>query len=305
MALDDSRATTGHGKNEHMQPSTEREQARSQEDERFVPVIVKRTDEARRHPDDTLRMAIKEGLEQLNRPPVSLFLSAVGAGLILGFTAMSVAVVNTLVAVMDWWDLERLATALVYPLGFVVCLMSGVELFTEHTATAVYPVLDRRAGVWRLLRLWVLVGCGNLLGALASAGLLTAADEVIQAKRGYIEIGNHLVGAATLPLLASALLAGWLMALGAWLILATPPTVSQLMSIYIVTFLIGIGGLHHSIAGAAEMFTAYLISDAFTLGQALRFIGLAMIGNLLGGSLFVAGLNYAHIRHSQSVKPAD
>jgi formate/nitrite transporter FocA (FNT family) len=97
----------------------------------------------------------------------------------------------------------------------------------------------------------------------------------------------------------SAILAGWLMALGAWLILATPPTVSQIVSIYIVTFLIGVGGLHHSIAGSVEMFTALLMSDEFTLGQSGRFIGLALFGNLIGGSLFVAVLNYAHIRETR------
>lgn len=283
--------------------STERERERTREDEQYVPVIVKRTDEARRHPDDILQVAIAEGLEQLNRPPASLFLSAIGAGLIVSFTAMAVAVVSALVADVDWPALERISTALVYPLGFVVCLMSGVELFTEHTATAVYPVLDRRSKPWRLLRLWLLVGSGNLLGTCVSAGLLTAADEVVGARRGYIEVGRHLVDIDLLPLLVSAVLAGWLMAIGAWLILATPPTVSQLMSIYIVTFLIGLGGLHHSIAGSAEMLTAYWIGDEFTLAQVIRFIGCAMIGNLVGGSLFVAGLNYAHIRKSQATRP--
>lgn len=280
-------------------PATERGKERTREDKRFVPVIIKRTDEVRRHPDDILQSAIEAGIEQLDRRPFSLFLSAAGAGLILGFTAMSVAVVTTIVET-DGALLERLATAVVYPLGFVICLTSGTELFTEHTATAVYPVLDRRFGIGRLLRLWFLVGVGNLLGTLASAGLLTLADDVIQARAGYVEIGRHLVGTATVPLLASAVLAGWLMALGAWLILATPPTVSQLMSIYIVTFLIGLGGLHHSIAGAAEMFTALLIGEEFTLAQSLWFIAQAMIGNLIGGSLFVAGLNYAHIRESQT-----
>jgi formate/nitrite transporter FocA (FNT family) len=285
---------------EDPKPVTERELERAREDEDFVPVIVKRTDEARRHPDDVLQKAIEAGLEQLNRPPGSLFLSAMGAGLILGFTAMSVAVMSTVAGELGWTALERVATALVYPLGFVVCLMSGVELFTEHTATAVYPVLDRRAGPRRLLRLWLLVGIGNLIGTLASAALLTAADDVIVAHDGYVEVGRHLTEVAAWPLLASAVLAGWLMALGAWLILATAPTVSQLVSIYIVTFLIGLGGLHHSIAGAAEMFTAYMISDEFTAGQSARFIGLALAGNLVGGSLFVAGLNYAHIRKSQA-----
>ncbi|MDX1388465.1 MAG: formate/nitrite transporter family protein [Acidobacteriota bacterium] len=278
---------------------TERARQRAEEDERFLPVVVKRTDEARRHPDDILQAAIDEGVEQLQRPPLSLFLSAIGAGLIVGFTAMAAAVVKTAFIGVEWPLLERIATALVYPLGFVVCLMSGTELFTEHTATAVYPVLDRRSGVGYLFRLWFLVGAGNALGTVAIAGLLTSADTVVGAREGYVSIGHELVGVQTLPLLASALLAGWLMALGAWLILATPPAVSQLVSIYIVTFLIGLGGLHHSIAGSAEMFTAYFLDGGFSLLEGLRFVGLAVVGNLIGGSLFVASLNYAHIRTTQ------
>jgi hypothetical protein len=64
---------------------------RLEEDHEFVPVIVKRTDESRRHPDDVLVTAIAEGLEQLSRPALSLGLSSIAAGLILGFTAMAVA----------------------------------------------------------------------------------------------------------------------------------------------------------------------------------------------------------------------
>jgi formate/nitrite transporter FocA (FNT family) len=91
------------------------------------------------------------------------------------------------------------------------------------------------------------------------------------------------------------------MALGAWLILATPPTVSQLASIYVVTFLIGLGGLHHSIAGSAEALVGYLTSSEFTIYEVLRFIALAATGNLIGGSLFVAVLNYGHIRKSREL----
>lgn len=278
---------------------TERSIERAREDERYLPVIVKRTDEARRHPDDILSYAIAEGLEQLDRPTFSLALSSVAAGLMLGFTAMAVAVVTAAVEPLPWSGLERLATALVYPFGFVICIMSGTELFTEHTATAVYPVLDRKASARSLLRLWLTVGIGNLLGAAVSAGLLTAVDEVVHAREGYLAIGRHLVAFHSLPLFVSAVLAGWLMALGAWLILATPPTISQMAAIYVVTFLIGLGGLHHSIAGSVEMFTAFLIGDEFSAGQTFRFIGWALMGNLLGGSCFVAALNYAHIRRSR------
>jgi len=278
---------------------TERSKERTQENDRYVPVIVKRMDEVRRHPDDVLEYAIQEGLEQLDRPALSLFLSAVAAGLIVGFSAMAVAVVVTVTADLESPLVSRLLMATVYPLGFVMCVMSGAQLFTEHTATAVYPVLDHKAHFLRLLRLWGIVVVGNLLGTLIGAGLLTAVDDVTGARDGYVEIGQHLVEFQFVPLLISALLAGWLMALGAWLVVSTHPDISQFVSIYIVTFLIGLGGFHHSIAGSAEMFTAYFISDHFTWTQCMRFIGVALIGNLIGGSLFVAVLNYAHIRKTQ------
>lgn len=282
--------------------TTERELERREEDRDYVPVIIKRTDQSRRHPDDILESAIDEGMEQLQRNFFSLFLSALAAGLILGFTAMSVAIVEDQIQSMGGEINPRLITAFVYPLGFVMCIMSGTQLFTEHTATAVYPVLDRRANAWQMLRLWVIVLLGNLLGALLISFLLEAAEPVIHAQSGYLSIGHHLVEYDSWALLVSAILAGWLMALGAWLIMSTAPMLSQIVVIYIVTFVIGIGGLHHSIAGSVEIFSAYFIGHSLNLGQVARFISVAVVGNLIGGSVFVALLNYAHIRKTQSVE---
>lgn len=279
--------------------TTPRGKARMRENDAYVPVIVKRTDETRRHPDDILDAAIEEGLEQLVRPPLSLALSSVAAGLILGFSAMAAAIMTTLTMDLGSEALLRLSTGMVYPFGFVLTVMSGAELFTEHTATAVYPVLDRRARPGALLRLWGIVAGGNLVGAACSATLLLLADPVIGAESGYLAIGDHLTEYAAFPLFVSAVLAGWLMALGAWLIVATPPAVTQLLAIYIVTFLIGLGGLHHSIAGSVEIFAAFGLSEHVKLGDVVRFLGLALAGNTVGGSFFVAVLNWAHIRKSR------
>jgi formate/nitrite transporter FocA (FNT family) len=278
---------------------TEREVEREEEEKEFTPVIIKRVDEALKHPDDILEKVIHEGLEQQNRAFLSLLLSAMAAGLILGFTAMSVATAESQMLLLDTAISSRFVTALVYPLGFVLCIMSGTQLFTEHTATAVYPVLDGRGDLRKMLRLWIVVIVGNLLGAMISAVFLVLAEGVIQAEMGYIEIGKHLVAYTAGPLFFSALLAGWLMALGAWLVMSTAPALSQMVSIYIVTFIIGAGGLHHSIAGSVEIFTAFLLSDLFSPLQVFRFVGIAVIGNLIGGSIFVALLNYGHIRHTQ------
>lgn len=94
----------------------------------------------------------------------------------------------------------------------------------------------------------------------------------------------------------SAILAGWLMAIGAWTILSTHSTSSQILCIYIATFLIGIGGLHHSIAGSVELLVALFTSSQILLIDVVPAIAVILLGNAVGGSVFVALLNYSHIR---------
>ena len=89
------------------------------------------------------------------------------------------------------------------------------------------------------------------------------------------------------------------MAQAAWLVTLSPHTSGQILAIYLVTFVIGVGGLHHSIAGTNEWLIAAFVGNDVTLGAGLRFTGLALIGNTIGGTIFVAILNYVHIRGSQ------
>lgn len=273
----------------------ERARERQMESSNYVSVIVKRTDETFRHPDDILEKAIEEGMEQLSRPNLSLLLSSIAAGMIICFTVMAVGVMASIVGDLSI-GFNRVMVALVYPMGFVLCILSRTQLFTEHTATAFYPILDSRASINMMLRLWGIVIFGNLIGGLISSGLLAAADSVIHAKAGYLIIAQHMMSFSYLSLLVSAILAGWLMALGAWTILSTYSTISQILCIYIVTFVIGLGGLHHSIAGSVELFVAYFTSDELFLSDIGPTILVILIGNAIGGSVFVALLNHGHIR---------
>jgi len=280
-------------------PDRTRVKLRKEEDENYIPVIIKRSDDTGRHPDDALENAIEEGVEQLCRPVISLFLSAIAGGLIVGFSAMAVAVVLTATLELQTHAIvARIATALVYPLGFIVCILSGAQLFTEHTATAMYPVLDGKAKIFQLLRLWAVVIIGNLLGAFCSAFLLYLAREVIGAEAGFTEIGYHLTHFSNGSLFISSVLAGWLMATAAWLVASTSQGQARITVIFVVTFLIGLGGLHHSIAGSVEMFAAVFYDSQFTIPAAARFISIALSGNVVGGVFFVALLNYAYIRRT-------
>jgi formate/nitrite transporter FocA (FNT family) len=146
---------------------------------------------------------------------------------------------------------------------------------------------------------WGIVLAGNLVGAALSAVLLLLAEPVIGAREGYGVVAHHLVDPSTGALFASSVLAGWLMAMGAWLVLATPPGVAEVVSIAIVTGLIGLGGLHHSIAGSVEAFLGWWVAGAIGPWDVLRFVAVAAPGNLVGGSVLVALLNHGHLRSTQ------
>lgn len=284
-----------------MEPNIEptaRSIERSAEDQTYVPVIIKRIDAVSRHPDDTLEKAIKEGMEQHERTKSSLLLSSLAAGLILGFVGMSVAVVSNALPVDMDGLLRRVITASVYPLGFIVCVTSGMQLFTEHTASALYPVLDGKITKRALINLWIIVLIGNLIGTFISSIMLYLADPIVLSGDGYLMILDHLLHFDFMEIFISAILAGWLMAQGSWLYLATPPSSAQIICIYIVTFMIGLGGLHHSIAGSAELFSGLFHAENPDYLGALGFLTSAILGNLVGGSVFVGLLNYSHIRQT-------
>lgn len=57
-------------------------------------------------------------------------------------------------------------------------------------------------------------------------------------------------------MLLSAVLAGGLMGLLTWMVTASRDTVGRIVVVWITTFVIGIAGLHHSIAGLIEVLTA-------------------------------------------------
>ena len=140
---------------------------------------------------------------------------------------------------------------------------------------------------------------GNFTGTFLGSILLYLADSVIGAGPGFIQVAEHLFHFSGFEVFISAILAGWLMAQAGWLIHSTPSASSQIICIYIATFIIGFGGLHHSIAGSAEIFSALLHSQNPNLYGSLVFLSSAVVGNLIGGSFFVAILNYGHIRKTQ------
>jgi formate/nitrite transporter FocA (FNT family) len=95
-------------------------------------------------------------------------------------------------------------------------------------------------------------------------------------------------------MLASGVLAGWMMGLLSWLVTASRDTVSQVFFVWLVTFSLGFAHLHHAVAGTVEVLAGAFSGQGITLADFGRFLGIVTLGNMIGGVVFVAILKFAH-----------
>lgn len=240
---------------------------------------------------------IHTGVAEYDRSNLALFISALAAGLEVGFSVFLIGTMFTLLNGSADLHTLHLVTAFCYPIGFIFVIIGRSELFTEHTTLAVLPVLKGWAKITDLLKIWGIIYVGNLIGGYLIGFILT----VIGPQKEIIDIeffallANDMVDHPAHIILGSSILAGWLMGLLSWLVTSSQETISRILLIFLVTSVIGLGGLHHAIVGSIEVFTGLITSDKITFGDYAHFQFWTTIGNIIGGVVFVALVKYGAI----------
>lgn len=262
---------------------------------------------AKRPPREILRQEIHEGVESMRIKTLGLFISGVSAGLDIGFSPLLISVMETRTQGVLSKPVAEILSANMYSLGFIFVVLGRSELFTEQTTLAVLPVLNRNETLGSLLRLWATVFLANLIGGVGFAaitakvgpGLGVFAPEVLG------QIAHQELAHSSGMLLVSAILAGWLMGLLSWLVAASRETISQLLVVWLITWVIGFAHLHHVIAGSVQLFMAEFSGQGVGLAEIGRFLACATLGNIIGGSIFVGLIKYGHIAWSEPIGDAE
>jgi formate/nitrite transporter FocA (FNT family) len=255
-------------------------------------------DEAQKSYHTGLEQQVVEATGELERPAAGLLLSSFSGGLDLGFGPFLMAVALTLVSGAWSHQASQILLANAYAVGFLFVVIGRSTLFTERTTSAVLPVLARKARIHQLLRLWGLALAGNLLGVTVIAAIIALLGPALGVvhKSALAEIAHELVRQPWPVILLSAVLAGWLMGLMTWLVTAARDTTGQILAVWITAFVLGLIGLHHSIAGSIEILMALFAGAGPTFADFGKFLLWAVLGNAIGGSCFVALLKFGHVK---------
>jgi formate/nitrite transporter FocA (FNT family) len=245
-----------------------------------------------------LHHEIVEGLVVMDRPFLELFLSGVSAGLDIGFSLFFMAVMWTQAEGKLPTPIVHILIANMYSLGFIFVVLGRSELFTEQTTLAVLPVLSGQASVRGMLRLWLIVYAANLVGAASFAGLVNLIGPALGVidPAAFGAIARKLTDHPASVIVLGGIFAGWLMGLLTWLVAASRDTVSQIVLVWLIATSIGFGGLAHVVLGSVEVLAAVFAGQGVTLGQYAHFLGWTTLGNIVGGTLFVALIKFGHAK---------
>jgi formate/nitrite transporter FocA (FNT family) len=235
----------------------------------------------------------KQGDEELNRPMQALAWSGLAAGFSMG---MSLVVEGLLQAHLPDTPWRSLVVNLGYPFGFLMVIGGRQQLFTENTLSPIIPLLERRdrATLWKVIKLWIAVLAANLTGVHIAAWVLSNTQTFKpDVQHAFEVIARDAIAVGFSAALLRGIFAGWLIAMMVWILAVLDN--ARLPVILIMTYVIGLGGFTHIVAGSAEalflVWNGSLSWWSYAGGYALP----TLIGNLVGGLALVSALNHAQV----------
>ncbi|HLZ91006.1 MAG TPA: formate/nitrite transporter family protein [Candidatus Acidoferrum sp.] len=235
----------------------------------------------------------REGEDELKRPTSALAWSGLAAGLAMGFSLVAEGLLAAHLPQADW---SPLISKLGYSVGFLMAILGRQQLYTENTLTVILPLLLHKnaATLASVAKLWGAVLASNLVGtylfALCLAKIAVFSPHVQQT---LLSVSSEGSGAAFGVTLTRAIFAGWLIALMVWLMPGAES--SRVGIIILVTYLIGLGGFNHIIAGSNKNFFLVVSGAESWSYFLLRFFTPTLLGNIIGGVSLVAFLNHAQV----------
>lgn len=178
----------------------------------------------------------------------------------------------------------KLASATIFPIGLTMVLLAGSELFTGN-CLFLMPLLRRNITAGHMLRNWVAVYLGNLLGSVAVAFLAVQCG----ALDGIAEAAVATAAAkAALPFgvaLLRGVLCNFLVCLAVWMAFCAQSAGGKVVSLFGPIFLFVLCGFEHSVANMYYIPAGIFLAEKgevtwLSLWQNLLPVTL---GNMLGG----------------------
>lgn len=235
---------------------------------------------------EILERVLYDADEEMSRGGRELLFSALAAGIAITITFLLYVSIAPNVE-------SYVLAAVLYPLGFVYIIVGEYQLYTENTLPPVALTIERISTVPSLLRTWIIILVGNVFGGIFGSMCLYYGDVLSpEASQFAIRLAQKGIEASFTSLFFKAMFAGIIVAGVVWMDFAVQDSISRVVLVYIAFLSIPLGGLYHVVVSSTELFYLFLATDAPILSSLISFPLPVLLGNTVGGVLFVTLVNY-------------
>ncbi len=258
------------------------------------------------NPKELVQEAILVARKKASLSVTDMLIRGALSGVFLGF-ATSLAVIVTS------QGLPAIVGAILFPVGFVMLVLLGLELATGNFALLPAGLAAGEVSLGQLLRNWGWVYFGNLLGSLFYALLFYwtvtnfgatgsgAVGDLLKAAAQKKTLGYAVLGASGwASALTKGILCNWMVTIGALLALVSRFTAGKIVALWLPIMTFFALGFEHSIVNlfvvpAGMMFGAPVSIKDWLLWNQLP----VTLGNIVSGALFTGLALYATYREKQ------
>jgi len=264
-------------------------------------------------PQEMARKAEEIGVKKANLDFLSMFVLAILAGAFIAQGALFATTVWTDTIGKIPWGLGRLVGGLAFTLGLVLVVVGGAELFTGNNLL-IMAWASRRVTTAKVLRNWVIVYFGNLIGSLGTAVIVVLSERFVFMAGGSIgstalNIANSKIHLSFIQAIMLGTLCNGLVCLAVWMTFSARTTIDRIASIILPITAFVAAGFEHSIANmyfipvalfvkarAPESFwqsigkTATDYSDLTWSSFVFKNLIPVTLGNILGGAVLVGAV---------------
>lgn len=205
--------------------------------------------------------------------------------------------------------LIRTIGALMFPIGLVMIVLSGADLFTSNIMFMTVAILHRRITVLDLCKIWFVSFFGNLAGTIFMVAIVFGYGGVFEEAPGYTTAAINFavqkcVNPAWHQIFLRAIGANWLVCFAVFISISSREVVSKIIAIWWPTATFVALALDHVIANmffipmyvlpASQPFELTDNSRAIWVGAPIsvgyyiwKSLIPTLLGNIVGGGLFV------------------
>jgi formate transporter len=269
-------------------------------------------------PAEMAERAENVGVKKASLDFWSMFILAILAGAFIGLGAEFATLVSTDSGLS--FGMSKLLGGLVFCLGLILVVVAGAELFTGNNLI-IMAWVNGKLTLGQLMRNWVIVYFGNLVGSLITVLLMFLTRQWTFSSYHVgvtaLNVANSKVNLGFSEALARGILCNALVCLAVWLCLSGRSVIDKILAIVFPITAFVASGFEHSIAnmyfipmgmmlkGEEQVLEAAgkVASDLPNL-DLLGFLGNLLpvtIGNIFGGGFMVAAVYwFIYLRPKQA-----